>query len=111
MEVLVLCGAYTGRPICLGGGRQNVHAAVAISEETRVHFQGWSRAMSRTRDPRQAMDWGSCSPRKLESATVSLRQTAREVRRFFSIPMRCRLLIGLGALLRDAWISSDPYNR
>jgi hypothetical protein len=83
MEVLVLCGAYTGRPICLGGGRQNVHAAVAISEETHVHFQGWSRAMSRTRDPRQAMDWGSCSPRKLESATVSLRQTGREVRRFF----------------------------
>jgi hypothetical protein len=104
--MLVLCGAYARRPVCFGGGCQDVHAAVAMFKETQAHFQGWSRAMSRTRDQQKAE---VCPPRELENALFCYDEQITRAVSFFSFAIRCWLLIGLGALLREACtLSSKP---
>jgi hypothetical protein len=57
------------------------HAVVAMSKETHAHFQGWSRAMSRTRDQPEVEE---CPPRKHENAPFCYdEQVARSVLFFF----------------------------
>jgi hypothetical protein len=80
MKMLVLCSAYARRPVCFGGGCQDVHAAVAMSKETQAHFQGWSRAMSRTRDQPKAE---ICLSRELENALFCYDEQIARAASFF----------------------------
>jgi hypothetical protein len=62
-------------------GCQDVHTVVAMAKGTHAHFQGWSRAMSRTRDQPEVEE---CPPRKHENAPFCYNeQVARSVLFFF----------------------------